>query len=232
MLYEGNVIACIQIVDEVSISTSTNFTIHVLLDPNDGSSFTATDDFTEFQQAVINLASVEQEARDQMADHQSKFEEMQVEFESVKADSAEAKELSEKALGIASEALETIEDFTIVAKELQQQEQENKNRIDEIEQTADKALEKTDLIATNVAEVAVAVREVAEKIANIKCDCGLKEEEVMALIQQELNDYITAEEASKFTTKQELEEKVRNIIEKAEQEHTALWNALQIDEVI
>ena len=53
MLYEGNVLACIQIVDEVSISTSVNFTIHVLIDPNDGSNFEETDDFTEFQKGIL-----------------------------------------------------------------------------------------------------------------------------------------------------------------------------------
>ena len=49
MLYEGNVLACIQLVDEISIATSVNFMIHILADPNDGSDFEATDDFSEFQ---------------------------------------------------------------------------------------------------------------------------------------------------------------------------------------
>lgn len=58
MLYAGNVVACIEIVDDISIAATTNFTIHVLEDPNDGSVFTATDDFTEFQNAVTQLSAL------------------------------------------------------------------------------------------------------------------------------------------------------------------------------
>lgn len=58
MLYAGNVVACIEIVDDISIAATTNFTIHVLEDPNDGSVFTATNDFTEFQNAVTQLSAL------------------------------------------------------------------------------------------------------------------------------------------------------------------------------
>ena len=75
MLYEGNVLACIQLVDSVSIATSTNFMIHVLIDPNDGSRYTATDDFTEFQNAVISLTTLSDEMQHQINDLQKKFKE-------------------------------------------------------------------------------------------------------------------------------------------------------------
>lgn len=59
MLHDGNVLACIEIVDDISIAASNNFVIHVLMDPNDGSDFVASNDFSEFQQAVITLTNIE-----------------------------------------------------------------------------------------------------------------------------------------------------------------------------
>ena len=255
MLYEGNVVACIQVVDNVSISTSVNFTIHVLIDPNDGSKFTATDDFTEFQKAVISLATAEAEAREQMEEQATQFEEMQIEFNNVKeiAENAQnvsqaAQEIAEAALATSNEALETIVDFTSLAKEIQTQEQENSAKIEELEDSVNNAIERTDAIATNVADVAAAVREVAEKIGDIKCECGLKEEEVLQLISQELANYITQDDIANYVTIQQLadyvtqdqlkeyatlgevEEKLSVAVEEAQGEHQALWDALQFVE--
>lgn len=247
MLYEGNVVACIQVVDNISISTSVNFTIHVLIDPNDGSKFTATDDFTEFQKAVISLTTAEAEAREQMEEQATQFEEMQIEFNNVKeiAENAQnvsqaAQEIAEAALATSNEALETIVDFTSLAKEIQTQEQENSAKIEELENSVNNAIERTDAIATNVADVAAAVREVAEKIGDIKCECGLKEEEVLQLISQELADYITQDDIANYVTIQQLadyvtqdqlkeyatlgevEEKLNVAVEEAQGEHQAL----------
>lgn len=255
MLYEGNVVACIQVVDNISISTSVNFTIHVLIDPNDGSQFTATDDFTEFQKAVISLATAEAEAREQMEEQAAQFEEMQIEFENVKeiAENAQnvsqlAQEIAEQALTTSNEALETIVDFTSLAKELQTKEQENATKIEELEDSVNNAIERTDAIATNVADVAAAVREVAEKIGDIKCECGLKEGEVLELIAQELADYVTQEDIANYATIQQLagyvtqeqikdyatlgevDEKLSVAVEEAQGEHQALWDALQFAE--
>ena len=55
MLHEGDVLCCIEMVDSVSIVQSTTFLVHVLTDPNDGSGFVVSDDFSEFQNAVIQL---------------------------------------------------------------------------------------------------------------------------------------------------------------------------------
>lgn len=77
MLHEGHVLACIQLVDSVSITSSTNFLIHVLVDPNaDGSDFIASDDYTLFQEAVINLTNLENEVRTEFADMQSEFDDI------------------------------------------------------------------------------------------------------------------------------------------------------------
>jgi hypothetical protein len=67
MLYEGDVRTCIELVDDVSIAASTNFIIHVLQDPNDGSTFVVSDDFSVFKQAVIAMNSLADQVRDQMA---------------------------------------------------------------------------------------------------------------------------------------------------------------------
>ena len=259
MLYEGNVLACIQIVDEVSISTSVNFTIHVLIDPNDGSSFEGTDDFTEFQKAVISLTTLEDQVKQQMQDQKNEFEDMQLVFEEVRTTAndakdiaEEAKQIAENALGTATEALETIEDFTTLARELQEKEQQNEEAIAEIKDTADKALDKTDRIAENIADVAAAVREVADKVTDIKCECGLQEEEVIELIQQNLNGYITEEQLAQqlanyvtqdqvdnfvtqdklqeYATLGEVDEKLNVAIEEAQGEHSALWAAMQFVE--
>ena len=259
MLYEGNVLACIQIVDEVSISTSVNFTIHVLIDPNDGSSFEGTDDFTEFQKAVISLTTLEDQVKQQMQDQKNEFEDMQLAFEEVRTTAndakdiaEEAKQIAENALGTATEALETIEDFTTLARELQEKEQQNEEAIAEIKDTADKALDKTDRIAENIADVAAAVREVADKVTDIKCECGLQEEEVIELIQQNLNGYITEEQLveqlanyvtqdqvdnfvtqdklQEYATLGEVDEKLNVAIEEAQGEHSALWAAMQFVE--
>lgn len=58
MLYCGDVLAHIELVDDVSIAASNNFMIHVLENPNDGSTFVVSDDFSEFKKAVIALNNI------------------------------------------------------------------------------------------------------------------------------------------------------------------------------
>ena len=59
--------------------------------------------------------------------------------------------------------------------------------------------------------MAAAVKEVAEKITTISCDCGLKEEEVLELIHQELSNYsidnlVTQDQLDNYATKESLQE--------------------------
>ena len=105
MLHEGNVLACIQLVDEVSVATSVNFTIHILADPNDGSSFEATDDFSEFQKMIVSIGCLERELKDQMETQKIEFEDMQLAFQQVYRDNADAKEIAAEAKEIADHAL-------------------------------------------------------------------------------------------------------------------------------
>lgn len=76
MLTEGDVLCCIELVDSVSIAQSTNFLVHVLSDPNDGSQFVVSDDFTLFQNAVIRLNCIGNQMKDQMTQQKIEFEDM------------------------------------------------------------------------------------------------------------------------------------------------------------
>ena len=163
MLYEGNVLSCIQIVDEVSIATSVNFTIHVLIDPNDGSTFIGTDDFTEFQKAIISLASVETQARRQLLNQKIEFEDMQLAFMRIQKDSndaisiaTEAKTIAESVLGVATDAKDA----------------------------ATEALEKTEIVNQTV-------NELTERVIALENGAGVDEEQVINLIQDQLTDYAT-----------------------------------------
>lgn len=163
MLYEGNVLSCIQIVDEVSIATSVNFTIHVLIDPNDGSTFIASDDFTEFQKAIISLASVETQARRQLLNQKIEFEDMQLAFMKIQKNSndaisiaTEAKTIAESILGIATDAREV----------------------------ADEALTRTETISQTI-------NEITDRVTALENETGVDEEQVINLIQDQLTDYAT-----------------------------------------
>jgi len=74
MLYCGDILACIEIVDDVSIAASNNFMIHVLEDPNDGSTFVVTDDFSEFKKAIIDLATFQDNLEEEWAQMQEEHQ--------------------------------------------------------------------------------------------------------------------------------------------------------------
>ena len=125
MLYGGNVLACIQLVDNVSIATSTNFIIHILIDPNDGSTYVESDDYSDFQKMVITINSLSEQMRRQLIAQKLEFEDMQLEFMDMRriAKNAEdvsiyARQISEESLAnsnnaitIATEAKELVEEF-------------------------------------------------------------------------------------------------------------------------
>ena len=109
--HQEDVLACIQIVDNVSISTSVNFTIHVLADPNDGSEFEKTDDFSEFQEAIINLTALKDQIETQRETWQATFSIWNNDFENMKQVIEENKQKSEEALVIANTALDKINEL-------------------------------------------------------------------------------------------------------------------------
>ena len=115
MLHEGDVLCCIEMVDSVSIVQSTTFLVHVLTDPNDGSNFVVSDDFSEFQNAVIQLNCIADQMKDQMLQQKLEFEDMTLQFGEIK-EKADAAYLNSTEAMNRVEALETkLDDMTLTA---------------------------------------------------------------------------------------------------------------------
>lgn len=109
MLYEGNVLCRIELVDDVSISPSVNFMVHVLADPDDGSKFVVSDDYSIFQTAVIEMNAATQKALEQLEDQQKEFDSMRQEFGSMREDIQAATDKANEAYDLAKDALDQIE---------------------------------------------------------------------------------------------------------------------------
>lgn len=82
--HAGKVLARIELVDNISIAPSTNFTIQVLKNPNDDSRFDDKDDYSIFSQAALELNSTNELMKKQLEEDRLKFEEMLKEFEQLK----------------------------------------------------------------------------------------------------------------------------------------------------
>lgn len=108
MLHEGDVLCCIELVDDISIVQSTNFLVHVLSDPNDGSHFVVSDDYSIFQQAVIQMNSLMEKATEQLEQQKSEFDQMKNDFGEMQEKVDTAYDNSIKAYELAQEALEQI----------------------------------------------------------------------------------------------------------------------------
>ena len=98
MLHEGDVLCNIEVVDDISITPSTNFVVHVLSDPNDGSSFVLSDDYTVFQTAVIELTSLADKAKEQLDQQKEQFEDMRQTVQDAADKANQAYELAQDAL--------------------------------------------------------------------------------------------------------------------------------------
>lgn len=109
MLHEGDVLCCIKLVDDISISPSNNFIVHILSDPNDGSTFVVGDDYSIFDKAVIDMNAATEQAKKQLQEQQEEFEKMREEFSGMKGDIQEALDKANEAYGMAKDALEQIE---------------------------------------------------------------------------------------------------------------------------
>lgn len=105
MLKKGDVLACIEIVDDISIAASTNFIVHVLEDPNDGSQFVVSDDYSAFQNAVIELNCVGEQAKKQLRQQRIEFEDMMLQIGTIQKDAASAKQIAQAA----SDKVDTLE---------------------------------------------------------------------------------------------------------------------------
>ena len=109
MLHEGDVLCCIKLVDDISIAPSNNFLVHVLQDPNDGSSFVVGDDYSIFDKAVLEMNVATQKAQEQLEKQQEEFEAMRQEFSGMKGDIQKALDRANEAYDMAKDALEQIE---------------------------------------------------------------------------------------------------------------------------
>ena len=115
MLHEGDVLCCIEMVDSVSIVQSTTFLVHVLTDPNDGSNFVVSDDFSEFQNAVIQLNCIADQMKDQMLQQKLEFEDMALQFGEIKEKADAAYLNSTEAMNRVEALEEELGDLTITA---------------------------------------------------------------------------------------------------------------------
>ena len=115
MLHEGDVLCCIEMVDSVSIVQSTTFLVHVLTDPNDGSGFIVSDDFSEFQNAVIQLNCIADQMKDQMLQQKLEFEDMALQFGEIKEKADVAYLNSTDAVNRVSALEEKVDNMTLTA---------------------------------------------------------------------------------------------------------------------
>ena len=163
MLHEGDVLACIELVDDISISTTVNFMIHVLADPNDGSHYVATDDFSEFQQAVISLTCLADQMKDQMVAQKIEFEDMQLEFMQIYRIVHTCEENSTLALQKAEQALEKATETEETVGTLEQ-------RLELAEVIVQTAVEATSDLATQVQENKDLIESLAQQIVVFQGD--------------------------------------------------------------
>lgn len=106
MLKEGDVLCHIELVDSISIACSQNFTVHVLSDPDDGSTFVASDDYSVFQKAIIEMNST-------AANMEKQFDQWQNDFEHWRKDMSDVKATANAAFQLATETKDRLD--TIIA---------------------------------------------------------------------------------------------------------------------
>lgn len=108
LLYEGDALCCVKLVDDISITQSTNFIVHILSDPTTGENYVASDDYSIFQTAVINMNYISEKMVHLMEDQEKEFGDMKDEFSQMKEDVNAAKEKADAAYDIAKDALDQI----------------------------------------------------------------------------------------------------------------------------
>lgn len=214
MLHEGNVLACIQLVDDISIATSTNFMIHILADPNENTDYTATDDYSDFKKMIISISCLEQQMKDQMEAQKIEFEDMQLEFYRIESIAQNAEQIATEAKEIAENALEVSQNIFNTYEQLLTEVQETKeisqNAVDQAliaQQKADNSLERT-IAAEQIAleskeaaenaveqiELAVTTAEEAKEIAENATDYTPQIEQVKTDMKNYIEDLLLVTE--------------------------------------
>jgi hypothetical protein len=108
LLYEGDALCCIKLVDDISITQSTNFIVHILSDPTTGENYVTSDDYSIFQTAVINMNYISEKMVHLMEDQEKEFEGMKSEFSQIKEDVESAKTKADAAYNMAKDALDQV----------------------------------------------------------------------------------------------------------------------------
>jgi len=201
MLYEGDVLACIQLVDEVSIATSNNFIIHILQDPNDGASFVPTDDFSDFQKMVITIQSLSTQMEKQLIAQKLEFEDMQLEFMEVRRLATESHSFSEEAKRIAEEALNTISQVSSVVEEARNISIEAKNTSEEAKNTIDEVTAIAADVNNNINELSTQVEIIEQNVVQLQNEAGdvqnkidIAQQVTLETAYQQLIEYMTIQE--------------------------------------
>lgn len=108
MLHEGDVLCRIEVVDDISIAPSNNFIVHVLADPDDGTNFIVSDDYSVFNQAVIDMNSLLETAKDQFAHNQEQIDGISDQMDEFMGKANCALKKANAAIDIAQEALKQV----------------------------------------------------------------------------------------------------------------------------
>lgn len=117
MLHEGDVLCCIKIVDEVSIAPSNNFVVHVLQDPNDGSSFVVGDDYSIFDKCIIEMNALTDKLKEEFDGYAKEFDEMRQSFNQIEENSNLALDKAKEAYDLANQALSKVDKCQLTIEE-------------------------------------------------------------------------------------------------------------------
>ena len=117
MLHEGDVLCCIKLVDDISISPSNNFLVHVLQDPNDGSSFVVGDDYSVFDKCIIEMNALTDKLKKEFEGYAKEFDEMRQSFNQIEENSNLALDKAKEAYDLANQALSKVDKCQLTMEE-------------------------------------------------------------------------------------------------------------------
>ena len=120
MLHEGDVMACIELVDDISIAASTNFFIHILRDPNDGYDYIISNDYSDFQNAVIAMTTLSDQISDKMQEIEIDFNDIKDAFAVMQEEHEGMKETVAEAAQLNQETVEALEQITQQSEQIEQ----------------------------------------------------------------------------------------------------------------
>lgn len=114
LLREGNVLACLKFIDDISISVSTNFVIRVLSDPNEAIDFEDNDDYSVFKQAAMDLQSTNTRAIELLEEQNREFRKILDWFYQAQED---LRNIITEQTGIIPEGYDTVIDYLDTSQE-------------------------------------------------------------------------------------------------------------------